>query len=124
MKNPIGPMRRALMGVAAVACCMLLALRFAAAQSLERPVRIGFITANRGVLALPVMRALVDGLRDLGYVEGRHYSFEVCTLDNQPERHSVCASELIQLRVDIFLVGVCGVPLDRSEEHTSELQSR
>ena len=121
MNNRIGPIGRALMGVAAVVCCMLVAPLFAAAQPVQRPLRIGFMAHDRSLLALPSTRALVDGLRDLGYVEGRHFAWEFCATDSRPERILACVSELIQLPVDIFLFGICGTGLDAVRRATQTI---
>src|SRR5688572_18392820 len=72
----------------------LLALAFlpllARGQSARRPYyRIGFVAANEDRLT----REFIDGMRDLGYEEGRHYSL---LLRAEPD-------ELVALQPDVLV---------------------
>ena len=52
----------------------------------------------------PIIEALRQGLRALGYVEGRNIRIEFRTADNHPERLPGLAEELIQLKTDVIVV--------------------
>jgi putative ABC transport system substrate-binding protein len=49
--------------------------------------------------------AFLQGLRDLGYVEGQNIAIERRFADGKEERFTDLAAELIQLKVDIIVVG-------------------
>lgn len=53
----------------------------------------------------PYFKALLEGFRDLGYVEGRNIVFEHRFPNEIPERFASMAAELVSLNVDV-LVGV------------------
>jgi putative ABC transport system substrate-binding protein len=66
--------------------------------------RIGFLTSGsvsepRFVLRLEVLR---QGLRDLGYVEGKSINFEYRHAEGKSEQLSKLAEELVRLKVDIL----------------------
>jgi putative ABC transport system substrate-binding protein len=52
-----------------------------------------------------MVRALNEGLRDLGYVEGRNLVFERRYADGRLERLPDLAAELVRLRVDVIVTG-------------------
>jgi len=54
----------------------------------------------------PLVEALRQGLRELGYVEGRNIRIEVRTAQDHPDRLPGLAEELVQLKVDVILVNV------------------
>jgi len=64
-----------------------------------------------GILALsasptdPIVGALRQELHNLGYVEGRSIKFEFRTAQGHPNRLPRLAEELIQLKVDVIVVG-------------------
>jgi putative ABC transport system substrate-binding protein len=49
--------------------------------------------------------AFLQGLRDLGYVEGQNIAIERRFADGKEERFTDLAAELIQLKVDVIVVG-------------------
>src|SRR4029453_6001067 len=64
--------------------------------------RIGFLTLN--LAALPNLReAFLQGLRDLGYVEGRNVVIEYRDAKGKLERLPALAAELVALKVDVIL---------------------
>jgi len=77
----------------------------AGAQPNGKVYRIGFIqTAPRKEIG-HLFKALDDGLRELGYVEGRNVVFERRFADGKQERLAALAVELVQLKVDIIVSG-------------------
>jgi len=87
-----------LLGVAAAAWPS--ALR---AQQGGKIYRIGIleqIPAERNAANLDALR---NGLRELGYVEGQNLVLEYRSADGRAERFPDLASELVQLKVDLFV---------------------
>ena len=59
--------------------------------------------ARIGLLTDLVWEPLREGLRDLGYVEGKSTVFEVRRSDGRSERWPELAAELIRLKVDVIV---------------------
>ncbi len=69
-------------------------------QEAAKVARIGFLTAN----AVPDRsEAFRQGLRDLGYVEGRNVVIEYRDADGKPERLPALAAELVALNVHVIV---------------------
>jgi putative ABC transport system substrate-binding protein len=81
----------------------LLAAPFAAeAQPSAKVSRIGYLAFN--LAAVPhLQEAFRQGLRDLGYVEGRNVVIEYRSAEGNPERLPALAAELVALKVDVIL---------------------
>jgi putative ABC transport system substrate-binding protein len=73
-----------------------------AAQS--RPRRVGFIGATEA-LTRDFQGALLAGLRDLGYREGQNLVVERRYIEGQLDRLPALATELINLGVEVVVVG-------------------
>ena len=75
------------------------------AQLAAKTARIGFFYFGTRQSALDGGRyqALVEGLRDLGYVEGKNLVIESRFADGKAERTKALAAELVQLKVDVFV---------------------
>jgi len=81
----------------------LLAVPLAAvAQPLGKVYRIGFLSTVPP--PAPVWDALLDGLRERGYSEGRNLVFEHRLSEGKAERFPEFAAEMVQLRVDCIIV--------------------
>jgi ABC-type uncharacterized transport system substrate-binding protein len=83
----------------------LLAAPFTAeAQQAAKVPRLGFLALNSG--ANPHLgEAFRQGLRDLGYVEGRNVVIEIRSAEGKVERLPALAAELVALRVDVIVTG-------------------
>ena len=82
----------------------LLAVPFAAAQPAARIPRIGYLAANSLATSPPNLHgAFRQGLRDLGYVEGRNLVIEYREAHGKFERLSALAAELVALKVDVIM---------------------
>ena len=70
-------------------------------------IRLGYLDPQRpsDPIAANLRRQFLLGLRDLGYVEGRHFKMEDRSADGQLDRLSNLATELERLPVDMFVVG-------------------
>jgi putative tryptophan/tyrosine transport system substrate-binding protein len=89
-------------------CALFLALTFpAAAQQPTKVPRIGYLAG--GASAVPP--AFVQGLRDLGYFEGKNIVIEFRTTEGKPGRSSDLAADLIRLKVDIMVTEGTGQTL-------------
>jgi len=74
----------------------------AGAQQAAKVARIGFLAVNRA--ANPHLRdAFLQGLRDLGYVEGRNVVIEYREAEGKLERLPALAAELVALKVDVIV---------------------
>src|SRR2546427_9023372 len=72
----------------------------AEAQQAAQIARIGYLTSSpAGNLHAP--EAFLQGLRDLGYVEGRNIVIEYRDAEGKPERFPALAAELVALKVVI-----------------------
>jgi len=83
----------------------LAAASFAAeAQQAAKVARIGYLGTNltAGPRSLEAFR---QGLRDLGYVEGRNVVIEYRDAEGKFERFPALAAELVALKVDVIVVG-------------------
>jgi putative tryptophan/tyrosine transport system substrate-binding protein len=82
---------------------VLLAAPLAAeAQQAAKVARIGYLAANLGANR-ELLEAVRQGLRDLGYVEGRNLVIEYRSAEGQPERLPSLAAELVALKVDVIV---------------------
>ena len=70
------------------------------AQPAQKAYRVGFVSIS----GAPSFEAFRQGLRQLGYVEGRNVIFEARFADRL-ERFPELAAELIRLKVDVLLAG-------------------
>jgi putative ABC transport system substrate-binding protein len=74
----------------------------AEAQQAAKVSRIGYLAGN--LAAAPRLEeALRQGLRDLGYVEGRNVVIEIRDAEGKPERLPALAAELVALKVDVIV---------------------
>lgn len=73
------------------------------AQQTDRVPIVGVLTLTAGP-ADPLVEALRQGLRELGYVEGRNIRIEFRTAQDDADRLPGLAEELVQLKVDVIVV--------------------
>jgi ABC-type uncharacterized transport system substrate-binding protein len=74
----------------------------AEAQPAAKVARIGILALN--LAPNPHLReAFLQGLRDLGYVEGRNVVIEYRDAEGKPERLPALAAELVALKVDVIV---------------------
>jgi putative ABC transport system substrate-binding protein len=95
--------RRAFLGIVGGAAAWPLA-----ATSQQRKVwRVGFVSGNTRPekLESSIMGGFPQGMRELGYMEGRDFVIEWRFAEARAERYDAIADELAKLKVDIFVVG-------------------
>jgi putative tryptophan/tyrosine transport system substrate-binding protein len=74
----------------------------AEAQQAAKVARIGYLSTN--LAANPhLQEAFLQGLRDLGYVEGRNLVIEYRFAEGKLERFPALAAELVALKVDVIV---------------------
>src|SRR5262245_28240325 len=102
-------------------CAMLFALGVSAhAQQPTKVPRIGYLTAvSLSVTEAPV-EAFRQGLRKLGYVEGKNIFIEWRSADGKLDRLPALAAELVHLKVDI-IVTAGRSPTRAAKEATSTI---
>jgi len=95
--------------VTRLAITAILLLLYAAvdanAQQTGKVYRLGLILTPASDEAGHITKALDDGLRKLGYVEGRNVVFERRFAEGRQERLPALAAELVQLKVDVLVTG-------------------
>jgi putative ABC transport system substrate-binding protein len=79
---------------------ILVAPLAAEAQPPEKVWRIGYLA---GTPRVPQIDAFIQGLRDLGYVEGQNLVLELKLADGHLERLPDLAAELVQLKPDVIV---------------------
>jgi putative ABC transport system substrate-binding protein len=89
--------------VATLAGGLLTAPVAAEAQQSARVPRIGYLTGNLAT-GLYLREAFLQGLRDLGYVEGRNVAIEYREAEGKYERFPVLTGDLVALKVDVIVV--------------------
>jgi putative ABC transport system substrate-binding protein len=90
------------------------------AQEGPKVPRIGYLALDLGAF-LHVREAFLQGLRDLGYVEGRNIAIEYRSADGKPERLLALATELVALKVDVLFAGGGTLPALAAKQATSTL---
>ena len=87
-------------------CTLLLAFSVsAAAQQPKKIPRIGFLGATSASSLLARIEAFRQGLRELGYVEGKNIVVEYRSAEGKIERVPNLATELVRLKVDVIVTG-------------------
>ena len=75
----------------------------AEAQPAAKVARIGYLV-DEPASGLHLAEAFLQGLRDLGYVEGRNLVIERRYAEGKRERFPALAAELVALEVDVIVV--------------------
>jgi putative ABC transport system substrate-binding protein len=104
----------------AVASVGLLAIREGVtAQAPTKVRRIGFLSAasRQAVADAGYYRAFLQGMRDLGYIEGANIGIEARFADDDYERLPALAAELVGLRVEVIVA--VPSPAIRAAQHAT-----
>jgi putative ABC transport system substrate-binding protein len=93
-----------LIGLAVIlAVSVGLALIAVDAQQADKIYRIGMLERTRPATNAANLDGLRQGLRALGYIEGKHYVIEYRSADGRDERFPELAAELAALKVDLIV---------------------
>ncbi len=103
-------MRLTLRVVRVVILALLAAPLATEAQPAMKPVRVAFVAAAGPAAEMPqrpIARALVEALRERGWVEGKNLTLEYRSMEGRiEERAPVLFAELLALKVDVIVVSV------------------
>src|SRR5262249_57431879 len=77
----------------------------ARAQQAGKVWRIGHIGGGSRAALSDIAAAFPQGMRELGYIEGKDFVIEWRWADGHYERYSEFAAEHLRLKVDLFLLG-------------------
>jgi ABC-type uncharacterized transport system substrate-binding protein len=93
--------RNFIMGMAGSAAALPFAAR---AQQVDRIYRLAQLHAGTAASRAPMLAAFAQGMRDLGYVEGRNLILEYRYADDHFDRLTALVQELLAWRPDALLV--------------------
>jgi len=100
MLKPISDLRLLISGL----CAMLLALCSSAeAQQPTKIPRIGYLSPTSPSISPTRIEAFRQGLRELGYVEGKNIIIEYRYAERKFDRLPALAAELVRLKVDLIV---------------------
>src|SRR5262245_3519049 len=91
------------------------------AQPPAKVSRVGFLSLLPHAHALSHIKALQEGLRGLGYIEGQNIVLEYRFADGTAERLPGLVAELIHLNVDIIVAGFGTLPALAAKQATSTI---
>jgi putative ABC transport system substrate-binding protein len=88
------------------------------AQQPAKIPRIGFLSGQSASQTADSMKALLRGLGDLGYIEGKNIAIEYRWAEGKIERLPDFAAEVVRLRVDV-VVAAGGSPAIRAAKNAT-----
>jgi len=91
------------LGVFAILVLLVGCVGMAQAQQAKKVWRIGFLSSVSPDQFSHLYAAFLQGLRDLGYVEGQNIVIESRWAEGRTERLSDLAAELVRLKVDLIV---------------------
>ena len=92
----------------------------ALAQQPTKVPRIGYLAANSFLANAARIAGFQQGLRELGYVEGKNILIEWRSAAGNPDRLPALAAELVSLKVDV-LVSYGPIPTRAAKEATATI---
>lgn len=106
-----------------VASLILLSLWFAlpcVAMAQQQIPRIGYLSVAFSCSEpVPTIDAFRQGLRELGYIEGKNIAIECRSAGGKPDRLAVLAAELVRLKVNV-IVAAGGELIARAAKQATE----
>ena len=88
----------------------------------QRPFRIiGFLHAGSADAYKAVVASLRDGLKELGYVEGKNVAIEFRWANNELARLAALSADLVQRKVDVIVAGGGPAPALAAKAATSDI---
>jgi len=95
----------------------LLAAPLARAQTAEKVFRIGFLGNSTAAFEASLVGPFREGLRDLGYVEGKNCVIETRWAEGKYERFPALVAELVAQKVDVIVTA--GTPASLAVKKTA-----
>jgi ABC-type uncharacterized transport system substrate-binding protein len=94
----------------AALCALLLTLCASLqAQQPEKITRIGYLSGSSRPAMATRYKAFLEGLRELGYMEGKNIVVEWRFADRNVDRVSALAADLVRLKVDVIVTAGPGI---------------
>ena len=113
-------MKKAGLSSILIAVLLLAVAVIAEAQQPKKVPQIGYLTgASRSSMSART-EAFRQGLRQLGYVEGKNIVIEWRFAEGNPDRTPTLLAELVRLKVDVIVTGGSGVTR-RAKEATATI---
>jgi ABC-type uncharacterized transport system substrate-binding protein len=100
--------------VTAVALLFLAVPLAAQVQQARKVSRIGWLNVS-SVATNAAVTSFREGLRELGWVEGRDVVIEYRSAEGRVERLPALAADLVRLKVDVIVAGGASAPLEASK---------
>jgi putative ABC transport system substrate-binding protein len=94
---------RKLVGLSIIAFVLAARVVVATAQQPIKVPRIGFQLDSPASAVTARTEAFRQGLRELGYIEGKNIIIEWRSADGKPERRGEITAELVRLKVDVII---------------------
>ena len=91
------------LGLSVIAFVLVVAGAVAQAQQPGKVPRIGYLTASSLSVNSARIEAFRQGLRELGYIEGKNIVIEWRSSEGKADRLPALAAELVRLKVDIIV---------------------
>ena len=91
----------------------------AQAQQPTKIPRIGYLSLGSSITATTRYEAFRQGLRELGYVEGKNIVTEWRAADGKLDRLPALAAELVRLKVEVIVAAASSVTLAAKEATTT-----
>ena len=88
--------------VVMIGAFILACFQLAEGQQPGKMARVGYVAPTGTITSNTGFAALREGLRDLGYIEGKSILFEYRGADGKPDRIPALVAELVQLKVDLL----------------------
>jgi putative tryptophan/tyrosine transport system substrate-binding protein len=110
-------MKKGLVSSVAVAVVLLAVAVIAEAQQPAKVPRIGYLIGGSRSSISNRTEAFRQGLRELGYVEGKNIVIEWRSAEGKLDRLPALAAELVRLKVDVNVTG--GPAVNRSAKEAT-----
>jgi putative tryptophan/tyrosine transport system substrate-binding protein len=75
------------------------------ARSADRPARIAHVNFISAAVAQPYVRAFRNGLRALGWIEGRNVTIEDRFAEGEDDRLPAIVDEILAMKPDVIVIG-------------------
>jgi len=95
-------MKKKITGVTLSALLLALSVPVEAQQQTKKFSQIGFLVSGSPSTVSDRIEIVRQGLRDLGYVEGKNILIKYQYAEKKPERLSVLAAELVREKVEVI----------------------
>jgi putative ABC transport system substrate-binding protein len=110
--------RKMLIAVSAVAVTTPLSV-FSQAQSTMPRIGFFYLGSRQSAIETGRYNAFVQGMRELGYIDGKNLAIQSRYADGNPDRLPALAAELIRANVNVIVA--TGAPTYRALQHTTTI---